>query len=59
MANRGYQPVDVRTQFLRLSRPAALGDRLDGWTVCWLGGWDRGKVFFVVMLKKVIPLPRK
>ena len=23
-----------------------------GWRVCWLGGWDRGKVFFVVMVSR-------
>jgi hypothetical protein len=28
----------------------ALGDGIDGWRVCWLAGWDRGKVFFVVMV---------
>jgi hypothetical protein len=51
--------VEVRTKFLRLSQPAALGDRIDGWTVCWLGGWDKGKVFFLIMLKKVIRLRKK
>jgi hypothetical protein len=59
MANPGYQPVEVRTKFLRLSQPAALGYRIDGWTVCWLGGWDKGKVFFLIMLKKVIRLRKK
>jgi hypothetical protein len=28
----------------------ALGDRIDGWQVCCLGGWDRYEVFFVVMV---------
>jgi hypothetical protein len=26
---------------------------IDGWRVCWLGGWDKQRVFFVVMLKRV------
>ena len=59
MAKRQYQPVDVQTRFLRLRQPAALADRIEGWTVCWLGGWDKGKIFFLVMVKKVIPRPRR
>jgi hypothetical protein len=26
---------------------------IDGWRVCWLGGWDKQRVFFVVMLTRV------
>ena len=42
----------VETKFLRLRNPPKLGDRVDGWRVCWLGGWDRGRVFFVVMVER-------
>ena len=42
----------IETKFLRLGKPAALGDQIDGWRVCWVGGWDRGKVFFVVMVSR-------
>ncbi len=45
----------IQTKFLRLHRPVALGDRLDGWRVCWLGGWDRGHLFFVVMVERTVP----
>jgi hypothetical protein len=34
------------------SRIGGLGDRIDGWRVCWVGGWDRGKVLFVVMVNR-------
>ena len=44
----------VETKFLRLRRPVGLGEWIDGWCVCWLGGWDRGRVFFVVMVETVI-----
>jgi hypothetical protein len=47
----------LETRYLRLSGPVALGDRIDGWRVCWLGGWDRGKVFFVVMVERVTRAP--
>ena len=39
---------EIRTKFLRLRKAPRLGDRMDGWRVCWLGGWDRGRIFFVV-----------
>ena len=51
------QQLRVETRYLRLSAPVALGDRIDGWRVCWLGGWDRGKVCFVVMVERVTRAP--
>jgi hypothetical protein len=27
----------LETKFLRLSKPAELGDEIEGWQVCWLG----------------------
>jgi hypothetical protein len=30
-----------------------MGDDLDGWRVCWLGGWDKCRVLFMVMVKRV------
>jgi len=44
--------MPVQTKFLRLRAPVALGDRIQGWRVCWLGGWDRGRLFFVVMVER-------
>jgi len=26
---------------------------MDGWRVCWLGGWDKQRVFFVIMRVRV------
>ena len=43
--------MDVETKFLRLTKPAALNDRIDGRRVAWIGGWDRCRVFFVVMVE--------
>ncbi len=42
--------MQVQTKFFWLSTPVALGDHIDGGRVCWVGGWDRCKVFFVVMV---------
>ena len=46
-----HSPV-IETKFLHLRQPAALGDRIDGWRVCGLGGWDKGKVLFTVMVER-------
>jgi hypothetical protein len=46
--------LQVQTRFLRLYQPAVVGDRIDGWHVCWIGGWDKGKVLFVVMVERVV-----
>jgi hypothetical protein len=32
----------IETKFLRLRKPVALGECIEGWRVCWLGGWDCG-----------------
>ena len=42
--------MQLETKFLRLPEPAALGDHLDGWRVCWLGGWDSSHLFYWVMV---------
>src|SRR5260370_39494979 len=35
------EAMPVETKFLRLRQPVELVRRIDGWRVCWLGGWDR------------------
>jgi hypothetical protein len=50
--------VPVETKFLRLNQPAAMGQRIDGWRVCWVGGWDKGRVLFVVMVERRVDPPR-
>jgi len=48
--------MEVETKFLRVFRPVAIGDRIDGWRVCWIGGRDKCRVLFVVMVDR--PLAR-
>ena len=45
-------PLPVETKFLRLTHAVSLGHRIDGWRVCWVGGWDRCHVLFVVMVER-------
>jgi hypothetical protein len=47
------EELQVQTRFLHLRKPVVLGERIDGWRVCWLGGWDKGRVFFVAMVERV------
>ena len=49
--------MHVETKFLRLFGAVELGDDIDGWRVCWLGGWDKCRVLFVVMVKRVTDIP--
>jgi hypothetical protein len=49
--------MHVQTKFLWLRRPVAIGDRVDDWRVCWLVGWDKCHVFFVVMVEREYEQP--
>jgi hypothetical protein len=51
--------MHIETKFLRLFRAVEMGDDLDGWRVCWLGGWDKCRVLFVVMVKRVTDQPAR
>jgi len=45
--------ISLETKYLHVRQPVPVGHLIDGWRVCWLGGWDQQKVFFVVMLTRV------
>ena len=42
--------VQVETRFVRIRKPVELGDEIEGQFVCWVGGWDKARVFFLVMV---------
>ena len=42
--------MQVETKFLRLPHLVMIGTLIDGWPVCWLGGWDRNHLVFWVMV---------
>ena len=44
------EPMELETKFLRLSRSVEVGEPIDGWQVCWRGGWDKARIFFFVMV---------
>ncbi len=43
----------LETKFLRLRNPVELGSRFDDWQVCWLGGWGKYRLFYLVMVVRV------
>ncbi len=52
---RSSYAVHIETKYLRLSNPVSLGDYVEGWRVCWLGGWDKSRVLYVVMVERIKP----
>jgi len=42
--------MELETKFLRLSRSVEVGEQIDGWQVCWRGGWDKARIVFFVMV---------
>ena len=46
--------MQMETKFLRLRTPVELGSRFGDWEVCWLGGWVRFRLYYLVMLVKAL-----
>jgi hypothetical protein len=47
--------MQVQTKSLRLFKKVNIGDRIDGCRVRWIGGWDKCRVLFVVMVERPKP----
>jgi hypothetical protein len=43
----------IETKYLRLRQPVELGRRIGRWRVTWLGGWDKQRVVYVVMVVRL------
>jgi hypothetical protein len=48
----------LETKFLRLKTPVTIGSSFGDWRVCWLGGWTRDRLFYLVMLVGVVLDPQ-
>jgi len=53
VATREGSTMQVQTKFLRLRTPVTLGSRFDDWQVCWLGGWTRHRLSYLVMVVRI------
>jgi hypothetical protein len=55
--------MQMETKFLRLRTPVEYGSRFGDWQVCWLGGWTRFRLYYLVMLVKspcvILPASRR
>ena len=50
---RAGNNMQVATKYLRLRTPVTLGSRFGDWQVCWLGGWEKHQMYYLVMLVRV------
>jgi hypothetical protein len=45
--------MQMETKFLRLHTPVELGSPFGDCRVCWLGGWSKHRMFYLVMMMKI------
>jgi hypothetical protein len=50
---RTVSTMRLETKYLRLRTPVTLGSRFGDWEVCWLGGWSRDRLHYLVMAVRV------
>ena len=47
--------MQLETKFLRLRTPVEIGSLFGDWQVCWLGGWTRHHLSYLVMVVRLQP----
>jgi hypothetical protein len=45
--------MQMETNFLPLRTPVELGSPFGDWHVCWLGGWSKHRMYYLVMLVRI------
>ena len=45
--------MQIETKYLRLRTSVTLDSRFGDWRVCWLGGWEKHRMYFLVMLVRL------
>jgi hypothetical protein len=45
--------MQLETRFLRLRTPVTIGSFFGDWQVCWLGGWTRDRLSYMVMAVRI------
>jgi hypothetical protein len=48
--------MQLETKFMRVPLAATVGSRFGDWQVTWIGGWDKWRLYYLVM---VVKLPRQ
>jgi hypothetical protein len=44
----------LEKKFLRLKTPVTVGSHFGDWRVCWLGGWTRHQLSYIVMVVRAV-----
>ena len=45
--------MQMETKFMQLRMEVTVGSRFGDWQVCWLGGWSKHRLYYLVMLVKI------
>jgi hypothetical protein len=49
----------LETKYLRLRTAVTIGSQFDDWEVCWLGGWAKHRLFYLVMVVRAWSNPKQ
>ena len=44
----------LETKYLPLRGPVTIGSQFGEWRVCWLGGWTKHRLLYLVMVVRVV-----
>ena len=53
LTRKTVSTMRLETKYLRLRTPVSLGSRFGDWEVCWLGGWSKHRLHYLVMAVRV------
>jgi hypothetical protein len=48
--------MQLETKFMRIPLAVTVGSRFGDWHVTWVGGWDKWRLYYLIM---VVKLPRQ
>jgi hypothetical protein len=48
--------MQIETKYLRLRTAVTLNSQFGDWRVCWLGGWTKHRMFYLVMVVRIKPV---
>jgi hypothetical protein len=52
------ESMQLETKFVRFRTPVTIGSRFGDWEVCWLGGWTRHRLRYLVMVVRAFESQR-
>jgi hypothetical protein len=49
--------MKLETKFMRVPLAVTVGSRFGDWHVTWIGGWDKWRLYYLVMVVKLERFP--